>query len=486
MGTRSRPRGRTPDAVLHVLKERRQLFSGLFVAADLFVIGVAFVVAYALRFYVPLVPVTKGVPPAENYLALLPVVFAIWGLVFQANGLYDPMRGATEATERRRILRASSLAMLIFTAVSFLGIEKAFALSRLTLLFFYVIATALLVLERATLREILREARRRGYNLRHVLLVGDGELGQAVNERMARHPEFGLKVRGFLTEDPLRVGGFVGSTPICGQWDEVAEIVERDRIDQVVFALPFDSLPRLGGLVSQLDAAAVDVKVVPDVDRFVSLKSGIEEFGGLPLISLRETPLIGWNRVAKRAMDMTLAFLGLIVFAPLMALIALLVKVSTPGPVLFAQERMGLDGRVFRVWKFRTMALDAEAESGPVWTTEDDPRRTRVGRILRRFNLDELPQLLNVLRGEMSLVGPRPERPVFIEEFRSRVPKYMLRHMVQAGMTGWAQVNGWRGNTSIEQRIEHDLYYIENWSLRLDLKILVLTFVRGFAGKNAY
>lgn len=469
-----------------MLKERQQLFSGVLVAADLFVIGLAFGLAYVLRFYAPLVPVTKGVPPAENYIALLPVVFATWGLVFQAHGLYDPMRGASEVTERRRVLRASSLAMLIFTAVSFLGIEKAFSLSRLTLLFFYVLATGLVVLERATLREVLREARRRGYNLRHVLLVGDGELARAIYERMKRHPEYGLKVRGFLTEDPLRVGGFVGSAPICGQWNEVAEIVAREGIDQVVFALPFDSFPELGGLVSRLDAAAVDVKVVPDVERFVSLKSGIEEFGGLPLISLRATPLMGWSRVAKRAMDMSLALAGLVVFAPLMLLIALAVKVSTPGPVLFSQERMGLDGRVFHVWKFRSMDLDAEAHSGPVWATEDDPRRTALGRFLRRFNLDELPQLLNVLRGEMSLVGPRPERPVFIEQFRSHVPKYMLRHMVQAGMTGWAQVNGWRGNTSIEQRIEHDLYYIENWSLRLDLKILFLTFVRGFAGKNAY
>ena len=469
-----------------MLKERQQLFSGMFVGADLFVIGLAFIVAYALRFYVPLVPVTKGVPPAENYLALLPVVFAIWGLVFQAHGLYDPMRGAAESTERRLLLRASSLAMLIFTAVSFLGIEKAFSLSRLTLLFFYVLATGGVILERAALREILREARRRGYNLRHVLIVGDGDLARAVHERMTRHPEFGLKVRGFLAEDPLRVGGFVGSTPICGQWDEVAEIVERDDVDQVVFALPFDSFPKLGPLVSRLDAAAVDVKVVPDVDRFVSLRTGIEELGGLPLISLRATPLMGWNRVAKRAMDFSLALVAVVLLAPLLLLIALAVKLSTKGPVFFDQERMGLDGRVFKVWKFRTMQANAEAQSGPVWATADDPRRTPLGRILRRFSLDELPQLLNVLRGEMSLVGPRPERPVFIEDFRSRIPKYMLRHMVQAGMTGWAQVNGWRGNTSIEQRIEHDLYYIENWSLRLDLKILALTFVRGFADKNAY
>ncbi|MBM4266891.1 MAG: undecaprenyl-phosphate glucose phosphotransferase [Deltaproteobacteria bacterium] len=469
-----------------MLKERRQLFVGLFVAADLTMIGLAWVLAYVLRFELPLVPVTKGTPPFENYLALLPLLFAIWGLVFRGSGLYDPMRAASQAAERRRILRASSLAMLIFTAVTFLGVEKAFSLSRLTLLYFYVLATAAVILERATLREVLREARRRGYNLRHVLLVGDGNLGRAVYERMTRHPEFGLKVRGFLTDDPARIGGTIESVPICGQWDDVPDIVAKRGIDQVVFALPFEALPRLGGLIASLDSAAVDVKVVPDVERFVSLHSGIEEFGGLPLISLRATPLMGWNRVAKRVMDFVLAGLALVLLSPVLALISVLVKLGSPGPILFSQERMGLDGRVFRVWKFRTMRSDAEADSGPVWATADDPRRTRLGRWLRRLSLDELPQLLNVLRGEMSLVGPRPERPVFIEQFRSRVPRYMLRHMVQAGMTGWAQVNGWRGNTSIEQRIEHDLYYIQNWSLRLDLKILMLTFVRGFVNKNAY
>ncbi len=469
-----------------MLKERRQLFVGLFVIADLTAIALAWALAYVLRFVVPIIPVTKGTPPFSVYLTLLPVIFAIWGLVFRASGLYEPMRGSPESSERRRVLRASSLAMLIFTAVSFLGFEKAYSLSRLMLLYFYVLGTGAVILERAMLREILREARRLGFNLRHVLIVGDGELARAVAEGMARHPELGLKVRGFLTDDPARVGTFVGSVPVCGLWDEVSEVVARGGVDQVVLALPFEALPRLGGLVAGLDSAAVDIKVVPDVERFVSLRSGIEEFEGLPVISLRATPLTGWNRVAKRAMDIVLGSIALVLAAPLMLLIALLVKLTSPGPVFFSQERMGLDGRVFRVWKFRTMRTDAEAETGPVWAVANDPRRTPVGAILRRLSLDELPQLLNVLRGEMSLVGPRPERPVFIEEFRRRVPRYMLRHMVRAGMTGWAQVHGWRGNTSIEQRIKYDLYYIENWSLLLDLKILALTFARGFANKNAY
>jgi Undecaprenyl-phosphate glucose phosphotransferase len=469
-----------------MLKERRQLFMSLFVTADLSVLGLAWAVSYLVRFVVPVIPVTKGTPPVVNYLTLLPVIFAIWGLVFRAGGLYDPMRGSAESSERRRILRAASMAMLIFTAVSFVLFEKAYSLSRLMLLYFYLLSTAGLIVERATLREILREARRRGFNLRHVLVVGDGDLARAVAEGMLRHPELGLKVRGFLTDDPARVGAIVGAVPVCGLWDDVADVVAQGGVDQVVLALPFEALPRLGGLVSGLDSAAVDIKVVPDVERFVSLRSGIEEFEGLPVISLRATPLMGWNRVVKRAMDIGLGATALIALSPLMLLIAALIRLTSRGSALFSQERMGLDGRVFRVWKFRTMRADAEDVSGPVWAVADDPRRTAIGAVLRRLSLDELPQLLNVLRGEMSLVGPRPERPVFIEEFRRHVPRYMLRHMVRAGITGWAQVNGWRGNTSIEQRIQYDLYYIENWSLLLDLKILALTFVRGFAHKNAY
>jgi Undecaprenyl-phosphate glucose phosphotransferase len=469
-----------------MLKERSQLFMGMFVAADLGVLALTWALAYVLRFVLPVIPVTKGTPPVVNYLTLLPVIFAIWGLVFRAGGLYDPMRGQAGGSERRRIVRGASLAMLIFTAVSFVFFEKAYSLSRLMLLYFYVLGTAGIIFERATLREVLREARRRGFNLRHVLIVGDGDLARAVADGMARHPELGLKVQGFLTDDSARVGAKVGAVPVCGLWDEVAEVVGRGGVDQVVLALPFEAMPRLDSLISRLDSAAVDIKVVPDVERFVSLKSGIEEFEGLPVISLRATPLVGWNRVAKRTMDIAIAALALLVAAPLLAVIAVLVKLSSRGPVLFSQERMGLDGRVFRVWKFRTMRTDAEEASGPVWAVADDPRRTRVGGVLRRLSLDELPQLLNVLRGEMSLVGPRPERPVFIDEFRRHVPRYMLRHMVRAGITGWAQVNGWRGNTSIEQRIQYDLYYIENWSLLLDLKILALTFVRGFAHKNAY
>ena len=469
-----------------MLKERHQLFVGFFVVADVVCLTVAWIGSYLLRFSGAFFEIDKGIPPLANYLVLLPMIFVVWGLVFRTAGLYEPMRGARPSHERRLVVRASSLAMLIFTAVSFLGFEKAYSLSRLTLVYFWILGTLAIVAQRALTREVLREARRRGHNLRHILIVGDGDLARSVNGRLLAHPEFGLKVRGFLTDDPQRVGSFVGSTPVLATWNEAPSIVARGGVDQVIFALPFEAMPRLEGLVHPLEDAAVDVKVVPDIERFVSIKSGIDELDGLPIIGLRAMPLVGWNRVLKRVMDVGIAAGALVLLSPLLVFLAILVKSTSRGPIFFGQERMGIDGRVFRVWKFRTMRIDAEAETGPVWAIRDDPRSTVIGRVLRRLSLDEFPQLWNVLRGDMSLVGPRPERPVFIEEFRRHVPKYMLRHMVQAGMTGWAQVHGWRGDTSIERRIQYDLEYIQNWSLALDLRILLLTFVRGFVNRNAY
>jgi Undecaprenyl-phosphate glucose phosphotransferase len=469
-----------------MLKERHQIFVGLFVLADCLALGLAWLASYMIRFELQIVPVTKGVPPLANYLILLPVIFVTWGLAFRSAGLYAPMRSSRRSHERRLVLRASSLAMLVFTAVSFLGFEKAYSLSRMTLVLFWLFATGAVILARSFLRGVLREARRQGRNLRHVLIVGDGELARSVNARLLAHPEFGLKVRGFLTEDRSKVGAFVGTTPILATWNDVLDIVDEGGVDQVIFALPFEAMPQLEGLVHPLEETAVDVKVIPDIERFVSLKSGIDELDGLPIIGLRAIRLVGWNRVLKRGMDIAASFLALLVLFPFMVLLAILIKLTSSGPIFFAQERMGLDGKLFRVWKFRTMKLNAEAETGPVWAKPNDPRSTLLGRGMRRLSIDELPQFWNVLCGEMSLVGPRPERPVFIREFRQHVPRYMLRHMVQAGMTGWAQVHGWRGDTSIERRIQYDLEYIQNWSMTLDLRILMLTVIRGFVNRNAY
>jgi Undecaprenyl-phosphate glucose phosphotransferase len=273
---------------------------------------------------------------------------------------------------------------------------------------------------------------------------------------------------------------------VVGVYDDAQRILEANGIDLVMIALPLESIPHLETILKRIGPSTVDIKVVPDIYKFISLRGGIEDFDGLPVITLLDTPLRGWNEVFKRALDVALSAALLVLLAPLFLLIALLVRVSSRGPVFYQQERMSLDGRRFQVWKFRTMREDAELETGPVWATANDPRRTRIGSALRRWSLDELPQLWNVLKGEMSLVGPRPERPVFIEDFRQRIPRYMLRHKVPAGMTGWAQVHGLRGNTPVEQRIVYDLYYIENWSLLLDFKILFLTLFRGFSDPNAY
>jgi Undecaprenyl-phosphate glucose phosphotransferase len=273
---------------------------------------------------------------------------------------------------------------------------------------------------------------------------------------------------------------------VLGKLPDVRRVVEREEIHEVYVVLPADRQKEQSDLLDTLADSSVDLRVVPDLVGRMSLNAGIEELNGLPVILLSQTPLLGWNRIVKRMMDIACGLVALLVFSPLMALIAVLVKLSSRGPVFYAQERMGLDGVRFEMYKFRSMRVDAETESGAVWASPEDDRRTGLGVLLRKTSLDELPQLFNVLRGDMSLVGPRPERPVFVENFRQSVPGYMLRHKMKSGMTGWAQVNGWRGDTSIDRRIEYDLYYIENWSLALDIKIMWLTVWKGFFSQNAY
>jgi Undecaprenyl-phosphate glucose phosphotransferase len=273
--------------------------------------------------------------------------------------------------------------------------------------------------------------------------------------------------------------------PIVGSYSDIGSFLGRTDIDQIVVALPLEDQQTLPEIMSQLQDSLVDIKIIPDLYQFASIGGAIEEFEGLPVISLQECPLDGINLFTKRTVDLLVASLLLLVLSPLMSIIALLVKLTSRGPVLFKQERVSFDGTPFRIIKFRTMYLDAES-GGPGWTKPGDDRVTPLGRFLRSTSLDELPQLLNVLKGDMSIVGPRPEQPVFIREFRQHIPRYMLRHKVPAGMTGWAQVHGWRGDTSIDKRIEYDLYYIENWSIFLDLKILFLTVFRGFRNRNAY
>jgi Undecaprenyl-phosphate glucose phosphotransferase len=318
-----------------------------------------------------------------------------------------------------------------------------------------------------------------------VLIVGAGELGQRMIDTINQHRELGFKVSGLLTRKPEKVGTEIRGVKVIGQFSDLGRVLDQQLPDQVLLALPLEEQHQIRPLMEELAQRTVDVKLVPDLFQYMTLRGGFEEFGGLPIIALQGGPLDGWNRVLKRIFDVLFSALALILAAPLMLILALLVKLTSRGPILYRQERMGIDGHTFQMLKFRTMKIDAEAQ-GAQFASADDPRRTPLGTIFRKLSLDELPQFWNVLVGDMSLVGPRPERPVFIEEFKKQIPRYHLRHMVKSGITGWAQVNGLRGQTSIQKRIEMDLYYIENWSLLLDLKILARTALGGFLSKNAY
>jgi Undecaprenyl-phosphate glucose phosphotransferase len=467
-----------------MLKQKRQLFEYLFIVADLVVVSVAWIIAYWLRFMSGLVAIDKGVPDFTQYLAMLLFIWLIWAFVFRRMGLYRPMRGMRRTRELWVLVNANALSILLLISMTYLFREKSIQFSRLVFVYFWALATILTVGERSALRFFLREIRRKGYNLRYMLIVGAGQVAADMMSRIRLHQELGIQLIGCLSRDGTERRG-PGGIPIIGKYSDLREFLDETDIDQVVVALPLEDHQLLPDIMGELKDSILDIKVIPDIYQFASIGGAIEEFEGLPVISLQGCPLDGINLFAKRALDLTLASLALLVFSPLMLLIALLVKCTSRGPVLFHQERVSFDGSRFRIIKFRTMRVDAEV-GGPGWTTPGDGRVTLVGRVLRSLSLDELPQLFNVLRGDMSIVGPRPERPVFIQEFRQRIPRYMLRHKVPAGITGWAQVNGWRGDTSIDKRIEHDLYYIENWSLFLDIKIVFMTILNGFKNRNAY
>jgi Undecaprenyl-phosphate glucose phosphotransferase len=462
-----------------MLKAHSRLFEHLTLAGDLLLIAACWISAYAIRFYLMDSP---GLPPFRDYALQLVPILVVWGFSFRAFDLYRPNRLGSYLSEWLDVAKASTLGVLVLVAIMTFAF-RGYDYSRLVILFFWVESIVAVSLSRAVFREALRVARRRGYNQRFAIVVGGGEPAAEVLRVLRRRPDVGIRVLGLLS-DKADTPGL--DTPRLGGLEEIRSVLDRQQVDVVFIALPHSDYSRLTAVLNDIGDDPVAIHFVPDVFHLASLRGGVEEFETVPFIHLRESPLYGWNLVLKRGFDLAFGALALLVAAPAMLAIAAALKVTSPGPVLYRQERMGVDGRRFQMLKFRTMRVDAEKETGPVWARPDDPRRTRLGAFLRRWSLDELPQLWNVLRGEMSLVGPRPERPSFVEEFRRRVPGYMLRHKVKAGITGWAQVHGWRGNTSIEKRIEYDLYYIERWSLGFDVRILLQTFWHGFRNRNAY
>jgi Undecaprenyl-phosphate glucose phosphotransferase len=480
-----------------MMRRYNRLLVLFYVISDSVLAMVAFLLAYILRFELlaSVFPITKGYPPLEQYLRMLPFIQAIVPIAFYAQGIYHLRRGRTRVDDFFAVFVGSILAVVIgvggtlyfqaYYVSDELKDAGAYEISQLVWAIFLVVNVTFAYTSRELIREALERRWKAGIGLKRVLIAGAGDLGRLVADKVLEHRELGFKVFGFI--DDRAAGDHIGyrGLPLLGTLGEADEIIRREKIDHLYVALPLEEHVKMLGLVEATNREGVDVHVVPDLLQFIALRARLENLDGVPIISLNDVPLRGFNSVLKRSIDVATSALALSALAVPFLLIAALIKRSSHGAVFYTQERMGLDGKAFQVYKFRSMYEGAEDETGPIWARENDPRCTPVGRWLRRFDLDELPQFWNVFRGDMSIVGPRPERPYFVEQFKHRIPQYMLRHKVKAGITGWAQVNGWRGNTSLEKRIEYDLYYIENWSVGLDIKIMWLTVLKGIQ-KHAY
>lgn len=461
-------------------KNRQILLTAVFFL-DAALLYAAWIGAYWLRFVALPVASPLGVPPLSSYLWYGAVVVLIALLVLRTLRLYRSRRTSRLGAELTAIAQGMTIVMALAALGSFFLRGE---LARSVLLLFAVVGTGALWTHRILIRLSLRALRRQGRNLRHVLIVGTGPLALAVARKMRENPDFGFEVKGLVSPRGEGAPAAVEEFPVVGSVAEFPALAERSGAELVYLALGRAEWEAEQESLDRLSDSTVAVRLVPDLARAFTLNASVEDFDGTPVVLVTETSEQGWNQVVKRAFDLFGATVGLVFLSPILAALALWVKLDSPGPVFYAQERVGMNGRRFRMLKFRTMRVGSDA-GGPQWTTKGDPRRTRGGAILRRFSLDELPQLWNVFVGEMSLVGPRPEQPAFVEQFRGSIPRYMLRHHMKAGITGWAQVNGLRGDTPLEQRIEYDLHYVQHWSLFFDIRILALTVARVFRDPTA-
>ena len=479
-----------------MLRERSLLLQrGLFLA-DLALIAIAWGLAYVVRFEILTPPEYL---PAGYYVGFLPFVLAIWGGALLLSGLYQTRRAQRLTLVIWAVARAVGLSLLLSLGALFF--YRAFSFSRLHMLLFSVITSLLLVGLRLVIYATLRRARQRGQNVRRVLIAGAGKAGQRLSRAFRHYPWMGFEVVGFLDDRGTEVEAEppdpfypeqTAPPKVIGTVDEAGRVMEElheagQHVDLVYAALPLTASRKIQDLATVCSTHTASLALVPDLFQLdLLLNSRVSDVDGMPVIHLVDEAPFDVRTLVKRALDLAFSSAVLVGLSPLLIGIGLAVKLSSPGPVFYRQRRMGLNGQTFDMLKFRSMPVDTEKASGAVWAQPGENRATRVGAFLRKTSLDELPQFFNVLRGDMSVVGPRPERPVFIQEFRHRIPGYMLRHKAKAGITGWAQVNGWRGDTSLEKRIEYDLYYIQNWSLTFDLKIMAMTVVKGFVNENAY
>lgn len=458
----------------------------LAVVSDALAIEGAFVLSYWLRFDSPLTswfPVELGVPPFDAYLYGSLFVIPAWIFLFKSRGLYRPRRTVHFSEEFFPVVRVVFLGMLIVMAAAFF--YRAFSFSRLVFGLLGLSSVILLSFGRYVVMKFEQWWYSTGRDTKSVILIGSNPTAARVYEMIASQPSLGYRILGYFTAGPKR--SLSGTTAqFLGTLPKVPLFVRNNNVDVILIALSSKDHPLLLDLIRECEGLNTEMLMVPDLVDLMTSRVRITELEGIPFLQVKEAALSTWNQIIKRGFDIVTAALVLLLASPVMILIAIMVKLTSHGPVFYLQERIGLDGKPFKVIKFRTMKTDAEKESGPVWARKDDPRTTSIGRILRRFSLDELPQLLNVLKGEMSIVGPRPERQFFVDRFKGQIPKYLDRHRVKTGMTGWAQVNGLRGNAPIEERTKYDVYYVENWSLVFDLKIISKTLRAVLFGSDAY
>ena len=463
-----------------MIKKHQQFFNKILVFLDALMLVAAYFAAYEIKLERANAPLSSNLYFVGS-LWMIPLIIVVYFFM----DVYSPMRSKMFWKEMQLILHAHLIGMVFIYSIFFLN--KSIDYSREMLMLFGVLGAVFMLMERYVVRRILRFLRKTGYNQKHMLIIGAGSVGLEFACKVQAHRDFGYNVVGFLDDDENKHGSSLVGKPVLGSCVMLPELLENQSIDEVVVALPINAHEKYGGIVDECEKAGVRIRIIPDYYKFLSNSPKIEEFDGIPLLNVRKIPLDDpLERFVKRVLDIFISAVAIIITCPVMICIALGIKLTSPGPVFFRQQRVGLNNRPFNMLKFRTMHIIDDTTAATTWTTADDPRKTIFGSFLRKTSLDELPQFFNVLLGNMSVVGPRPERPFFVDQFKEEVSKYMVKHQVKPGITGWAQVNGWRGDTSIEKRIECDIYYIENWNLLLDIRIMLKTVFKGLVNKNAY
>lgn len=465
-----------------MIKDNQKLLNKIHLLMDALVIITSYVLAWVIRFEIG--EASGGVLPKESYFAALLAIVPGYLFLYSAFQLYTPKRTTRTRIEIFTLFKANTVGFLVYLAILYLMHQEDYSRSMMAI--FYVLNMVMVSGYRIVLRDILRNFRKKGYNLKHILLVGYSRAAEQYVERILQNPDWGYHIMGIL-DDHIAEGVAFEGIQVIGEVNRLYEILPENSLDEIAITLSLSDYDRLEEIVSFCEKSGVHTKFIPDYNAVIPTKPYTEDLDGLPVINIRNVPLSsGWNQFLKRTMDIFGAMVACIIFSPIMLVCAVLIKITSEGPILFKQERIGRHNKPFYMYKFRSMRLQTEEDEKKGWTVKDDPRVTGIGKFMRKTSLDELPQLFNILKGEMSLIGPRPERPQFVEKFKEEIPRYMVKHQVRPGMTGWAQVNGYRGDTSIRKRIDYDIYYIENWTIGLDIKILILTFVKGFINKNAY